>query len=76
MMYLTIQQRYIDSVGGNAHESAIRFIGRLEHALRQYANADNWGYYDESGASKGMGRYEDACFIGPDVARHALSDDT
>lgn len=41
-------------------------------ALRQYADAENWGYYDGSGCPKGVGDVEEACFIGPDVAREAL----
>ena len=44
----------------------------LREALRQYADAENWGYYDDSGCEKGRGSYVDACFIGPSVAREAL----
>ena len=48
-------------------------IERLQKALQQYAAPENWGYYDESGCDKGHGRYTDACFIGPEVARAALA---
>lgn len=47
---------------------------RLRDALKQYASKDNWGYFDESGCPKGRGRYESACFIGPDVARQVLGE--
>ena len=45
---------------------------RLREALERYADPINWGYYDESGCAKGEGKYEDACFIGPAIAREAL----
>jgi acyl-CoA reductase-like NAD-dependent aldehyde dehydrogenase len=41
--------------------------------LRQYADPNNWGYYDDSGCEKGRGKGEDACFIGPGEARAFLS---
>jgi hypothetical protein len=47
---------------------------RLREALERYADPMNWGYYDESGCAKGIGRFEDACFIGPLIARTALQD--
>lgn len=47
-------------------------IAELEAALKQYADPENWGYYDESGCPKGYGSYTEACFIGPEVARKAL----
>ena len=46
---------------------------RLKDALESYADPINWGYYDESGCAKGEGKYEDACFIGPAIAREALT---
>lgn len=49
-------------------------VEELEGVLRQYADPENWGYYDDSGCTKGHGRYEDACFIGPQPARDALPD--
>lgn len=73
MNYTPLQQQYVESVGGNAHQSAVELIGRLEHALEQYACANNWGYYDDSGCRKGIGTSEEACFLGPDIARAALS---
>jgi hypothetical protein len=41
--------------------------------LQQYADPNNWGYYDDSGCEKGRGSGEDACFIGPGEARALLS---
>ena len=34
MEYTKMQKRYIDSVGGEAHQSAVEIIGELENALR------------------------------------------
>lgn len=46
---------------------------RLREALKQYAEKMNWGYYDQSGCARGHGDHDDACFIGPDIARKALN---
>lgn len=54
--------------------AAAEKVERLREALGKYADADNWGYYDESGCPKGHGRNTDACFIGPEVARAALTE--
>lgn len=48
-------------------------VASLAAALRQYADPMNWGYRDESGYPKGYGEYEDACFIGRDVAVAAIA---
>jgi hypothetical protein len=48
---------------------------RLREALERYADPMNWGYYDESGCAKGAGRYDDACFVGPLIAREALKEE-
>ena len=34
MEYTKMQMRYIESVGGEAHQSAVEIIGKLENALR------------------------------------------
>lgn len=47
-------------------------VEELEGALREYADPQKWGYIDDGGAHKGHGRYTDACFVGPDIARAAL----
>lgn len=40
MSYTSMQQQYIDSVGGEAHQSALDIIGRLESALRDLVDRD------------------------------------
>ncbi len=45
----------------------------LRAVVEKYADRDNWGYYDDSGCSKGHGSSTDACFIGPEVAEAALA---
>ena len=42
-------------------------------ALKQYADKDNWCYYDESGCPKGIGESEDSCILGPGLARELLA---
>lgn len=47
-MYSKFQQKYIDSVDGAAHQSAVEIIGQLENAIRNcidYANnrETEWG---------------------------------
>ena len=48
-------------------------VAALVAALQQYADPMSWGYRDESGCPKGYGKYEDACFIGRDVAVAAIA---
>jgi len=49
---------------------------KLREALTQYADRENWGYYDDSGCPKGYGHYTDVCFIGPEIAEEALINNT
>ncbi len=62
----------------HSHEDAQKKLeaqrDRFREALERYADPINWGYYDESGCAKGEGKYEDACFIGPAIARKALAE--
>ena len=46
---------------------------QLLAALKQYADPMNWGYHDEGGCPKGAGQYEDACFLGREVAVAAIA---
>jgi hypothetical protein len=36
--YTALQQQYVDSVDGSAHQSAIEIIGALEEALAELVN--------------------------------------
>lgn len=54
------------------YECLKRENSELRKALSEYSNRQNWGYYDDSGCSKGYGQYTDACFVGPEVAELAL----
>lgn len=48
-------------------------VAELVEALKQYADPMNWGYRDEGGCEKGHGRYEDACFVGREIAEAAIA---
>jgi hypothetical protein len=61
--------------GNNAAANArlIAAAPDLLAALEQYADPRSWGYIDGSGCVKGQGESEDACLIGPDIARAAIA---
>ncbi len=57
----------------NAKAKALELMQLLVDALKEYADRDNWGCYDQSGCPKGEGIYTDACFVGPEVAEEAIN---
>lgn len=54
-------------------EKAEAELEGLREVVEKYADTDNWGYYDDSGCSKGHGSSTDACFLGPECAITALA---
>jgi hypothetical protein len=64
---------YIDKISKMV-ETKDKQIQILKTALQQYADKENWGYYDDSGCPKGYGKYDSACFLGMEPARNALEE--